>query len=248
MYLSLFQIANIVFIALLLLLAIRILWMTLLHPPSQPAAWKEGIKMKRIPASLIRLERFYPDKIRFYTWWLQIERLKKQTIPGAFAELGVYQGESARLLYLMDPSRRFYLFDTFEGFPAEDLRCEQRQAATYTARHFANTSVSRVLKRIGGNDRIVVIPGYFPDSVKSMKAEQFALVNLDADLYNPTKAGLEYFFPRLTPGGVILVHDYNPKWSGVIRAVDEFLQTIPETPVLIPDRDGTMVIIKGKKA
>jgi len=247
MHLSLYQIANLVFIALLLVLVLRYLWMMMVHPPDQPASWKEAMRSGSIPRTLRKLERFYPDKVRFYTWWLQVERLKKESVPGAFAELGVYQGKSARILHLMDPSRRLYLFDTFEGFPAVDLKGEEGKASTYSSGHFADTSVSIVMKKLGGGDGILLFPGYFPETVKSVNEGSFSLVSLDADLYKPTKAGLEYFYPRLSPGGVILVHDYNPHWTGVIRAVDEFMKTIPETPVLIPDRDGTLLIIKGKK-
>ncbi|MBE0649181.1 MAG: class I SAM-dependent methyltransferase [Bacteroidales bacterium] len=244
MALSLFQLTNIVLVALLLFLAIRFLWMTLLHPPSQPAAWKEGVKRKVIPAPLVRLERFYPDKMRLYTWWLQVERLKKTGVSGAFAELGVYKGESARILHLMDPTRKFYLFDTFQGFPEADLEGETGVAATYTSQNFADTSISRVVRKINGNHLVEIVPGYFPGSAQAIADESYALVNIDVDLYKPTKAGLEYFYPRLTSGGIILVHDYNPKWPGVINAVDEFLDTISETPVLIPDRDGTLVVVK----
>jgi len=245
MDLSLFQLVNLVLVALLLFLALRFLWMTLLNPFSQPAAWKEARRERRIPAPLLRRERLYPDKVRFYTWWLQVERLKQEQVPGAFAELGVYQGESARILRRMDPERKFYLFDTFEGFPAEDLEGETGKAATYTSRNFADTSVSQVLKQIGGNDHIVLCPGYFPHSAVPATSETFALVHLDADLYRPTLAGLTFFYPRLNPGGVILIHDCNAKWPGVIRAVDEFCRTIPEVPVLIPDREGTLLIVKN---
>ncbi|MFH1297437.1 MAG: TylF/MycF/NovP-related O-methyltransferase [Bacteroidota bacterium] len=244
MDLSLFQLTNIILVALLLFLAGRFLWMALFHPVNQPAAWKEARRAKRVPVSLIRLERFYSDKVRFFTWWLQTERLHRDKVPGAFAELGVYKGDSARLLHLMDPARKLYLFDTFEGFPGVDLLGETGKAATYTTRNFADTSVSKVLRRIKGNDLLRICPGYFPDSAAPVAGETFALVNIDADLYKPTRAGLEFFYPRMSSGGVILVHDYNRKWPGVVRAADEFLLTIPEFPVLIPDLDGTLVIIK----
>ena len=88
--------------------------------------------------------------------------------------------------------------------------------------------------------------GYFPDTVKGLEEKRFALVNLDADLYNPTKAALEFFYLRLSPGGVIFIHDYNIKWPGIIQAVDEFVRNIPETLVLAPDSEGTVMIIKNK--
>ena len=88
--------------------------------------------------------------------------------------------------------------------------------------------------------------GYFPETIKGLENEIFALVNMDADLYNPTIAGLEFFYPRLSPGGVMLVHDYNPKWEGVMKAVDEFSRKIPESVISLPDMDGTVMIIKNK--
>ena len=245
MDLSLFQLANFILVALLIFLIVRFFWVTIFHPFNQPAAWEEAKREKRLPPFLVRMGRLYPDKIRFYTWWLQTERLHRDKVPGAFAELGVYKGDSARLLHQMDSTRKLYLFDTFEGFPETDLEGETGKAASYTTLNFADTSVSKVLRRINGNDLVKILPGYFPDSAAPASEERFALVNIDVDLYKPTKAGLEFFYPRINRGGVLLVHDYNRKWPGVIKAVDEFLSTIPEIPFLIPDRDGTVVILKG---
>jgi O-methyltransferase len=91
-----------------------------------------------------------------------------------------------------------------------------------------------------------VHPGYFPDSAVGLRENNYALVNMDADLYIPTKAGLEYFYPRISPGGVIMIHDYNEKWEGLMKAVDEFAATIPEPLVVIPDLDSTVMILKNR--
>jgi O-methyltransferase len=69
---------------------------------------------------------------------------------------------------------------------------------------------------------------------------------MDADLYNPTRAGLELFYPLLSPGGVMMVHDYNHKWPGITRAVDDFAGKIPENLVILPDTNGTVMIIRNK--
>ena len=244
MDLSLFQLANIFLITLLLVLFIRFLWMILFNTFNQPVSWKEARKEKRLSIKLMKSERFYPDKVRFYAWWFQVERLKKENIPGDFAELGVYKGESAKIIHQMNPSRKFHLFDTFEGFPEIDLEKEQGKAATYTSMNFADTSLQKVIRKVGGNDNIHIHKGYFPASASQINEVTYALVNIDADLYNPTKAGLEFFYPRLNPGGVIFVHDYNNKWPGVIKAFDDFVANISEVPHLIPDRDGTVFIVK----
>lgn len=64
--------------------------------------------------------------------------------------------------------------------------------------------------------------------------------------YQP-KAGLEYFYPRLSPGGVIIVHDYNPDWPGIMKAVDDFATKIPEPIVLLPDVDSSVMIFKSRE-
>jgi len=245
MKISLFQIINYSLILLVLVLFIRYIWDVLFDRNYQPVAWQLARKEGRLTQILKKLERNYSDKVRFFNWWFQVERLKRDGIPGAFAELGVYKGESARVIHHMDPGRRFHLLDTFDGFKSRDLAVEKGEAATYTTVNFADTSLGRVLKTIGGNDNILPHPGYFPESALKLVHEKFAFVNIDADLYNPTKAGLEFFYPRLSPGGVILVHDYNYKWGGVIKAVDDFCKNIPESLVVIPDMETTVMIIRN---
>ena len=69
---------------------------------------------------------------------------------------------------------------------------------------------------------------------------------MDADLHNPTRAGLEFFYPRLSKGGVILIHDYNTDWPELMHAVDVFVSGIPESLVPVPDADSTVMIIKSQ--
>lgn len=251
---SFFQILNFVIVLVVLVLLVRYLWGMFFDTGYQPEEWQHRKKQGMIRPVLQKLERQFPDKVRFFNWWFQVERLNRAGVPGAFAELGVYKGESARVLHAMDPERVFYLFDTFEGFSGKDLESETGEAATYTTRNFADTSMDKVRHYVSGNDNIKFCPGYFPGSAIKYFSEAsignegppaFALVNIDVDLYNPTKAGLEYFYPLLSPAGVIIVHDYTNKWEGVKKAVDEFCRTIPEWPVEVPDVDGTVMIIKG---
>ena len=246
MHLSLFQILNYSLILLGVIIFTRYIWDVVFNPDYQPSAWKQAKKDGKLGRIILKIEKSYADKVRFFNFWFQVERLHKEQVPGAFAELGVYKGDSARVIHHMDPARRFYLFDTFEGFNETDLSLERGEAATYTRRNFADTDVNKVLLNIEGNGNIFVQQGYFPASAVKLVHEKFALVNIDADLYNPTKAGLEFFYPRLSPGGVILLHDYNNKWEGVVKAVDDFCKTIPENMVVLPDKESTVMIIRNK--
>lgn len=210
-----------------------------------PEEWAHQIKEGKISPELNKAYKSYKDKIRFFSWWLQVDRVKRHQVLGAFAELGVYKGESAKIIHLMDTSRTFHLFDTFEGFQSSDLTKEKGEASTYTEKNFSDTSVDSVKKYLGDTGKFVFHSGYFPQTVIGLEKERFAFVNIDADLYVPIKAGLEFFYPRLVSGGVIFIHDYNYKWEGCRKAVEEFLRTIPEKLILFPDQDGTVAIIKN---
>jgi hypothetical protein len=66
-----------------------------------------------------------------------------------------------------------------------------------------------------------------------------SVVNLDCDLYQPMKSGLEFFYPRMPLGGIMFLHDYSSLyWDGAKLAVDEFCAETGEFIVLMPDRAG----------
>jgi O-methyltransferase len=212
-----------------------------------PEQWLHMLKKKKLPETLINIEKHYNDKVRFYNFWFQIERLKKENVKGSFAELGVYKGETAKIIHAMDNSRKLHLFDTFEGFKKDDLKEETGEAATYSTKNFADTNEKKVIDYINGNNNIILHKGHFPETTKGLEDEKFALVNIDADLYNPIKDGCHFFYPRLSPGGVIIIHDYNHKWEGAVKAVNEFAKGIPENIIELPDMHGTVMIIKNKE-
>lgn len=191
-------------------------------------------------AAAHRLVMASPDPVRYGTVALAVNRVVQQEIIGSFAEVGVYSGELSRLIHVLAPDRPLFLFDTFEGFPSEDL--EGRTDA-----RFRDTSVEAVRKRIGDMSNVVIRKGRFPETAVGLDDERFALVILDLDLYPPTFAGLEFFYPRTVPGGFIIFDDYNNSESlwGVKRAVTEFLGDKPEYPIEIADSWGTLLMRKG---
>lgn len=241
---SLLQLTNGILVLLFLFLGFKYLETNWSYKISKPHAWEEAVRLGNVPKKIKKLERFYRDKVRFYTFWLQVRRLKQENIAGAFAEVGVYKGETARILHAIDPSRHFHLFDTFEGFDNKDLEAEKLDTTGLI--DFSDTDVESVTTFIGGNENLVFHPGYFPKTTENLPEEKYALVHLDADLYNPTLSGLRYFYPRLSEGGVIIIHDYNHSWEGVTKAVDEFISTIPESLVPLADWQGSVMILKNK--
>lgn len=152
--------------------------------------------------------------------------LKEKNVQGAVAELGVYRGDFAKEINRVFPQRDLYLYDTFEGFPAEDLSFEMKNSLILNdVGKFTDTSADFVLKRMANKERCIIRKGYFPESasVDSQKNKQFAFVNIDVDLYKPLLAGLEYFWPLMARHGYLLVHDYfSLSYSGAKKAIEEF--------------------------
>jgi len=174
------------------------------------------------------------------------EQVIDEDVAGDFAELGVHMGHSAKVLADViaahEADRRLYLFDTFEGFDERDLDgVDADQPAIY-----GDTSLLTVQQYIGHGDVCRYRPGYFPDTAEGMPSDAtFALVHLDCDLYEPTRAALDFFYPRLSTGALVIVHDYSSgHWPGVPQAVHEFLTDKPERLLLLPDKSGSAVFRK----
>jgi len=167
--------------------------------------------------------------------------LEAEGIAGSLAELGVYKGTTAKLLHALMPARTLWLFDTFEGFDARDLAHEARDAGGF---RFDDTSLEAVLRYVDGGERVRACKGRFPDTAAQVPdGERFALVHLDADLQKPTADALAFFYPRMTPGGFIVLHDYGSgAWPGIALAADAFFADKPEGIVRIPDKSGTAIV------
>ena len=177
---------------------------------------------------------------------LLLRTIIENKIKGEIAELGVYKGETAKLIHHYCPDRTLNLFDTFEGFSEKDVSKENDQIRnSESVNNFKDTSVDSILRFIDPqNSNVKVYQGYFPETVnKKLEQTIFSFVHLDADLFEPTKNGLEFFYPRVSSGGIILIHDYNA-WPGCRKAVDEFFCLKKEFPIPMPDKSGSAIIVK----
>jgi hypothetical protein len=150
------------------------------------------------------------------------------SLPGEIAELGVYKGGTAKILAKACPTKRVHLFDTFEGMPATDEVKDIHKAGD-----FNDTSLEAVRSFLSDCPNVDFHPGYFPESIAGLEDLRFALAYIDADIYQSTKDALEFFYPRMVPGGIMVFDDYEwPRCPGVKLALEEFLAGKPERPVI----------------
>lgn len=192
------------------------------------------------------------DYCRYGTLTLIMEEIENNEVQGELAELGVYRGDFAKCINERFPNRKLYLFDTFEGFDNRDVTEDIEKGFTSKEwfegwRNFRYTHLDLVMEKMMHKDQCVVRKGYFPDTIPAEELK-FALVSLDCDLYEPMLAGLRYFYPRLSKGGYIMIHDYNQvkHLRGVKQAVHDYEAEASEKLVKIPIPDvcGTLVIGK----
>jgi hypothetical protein len=185
------------------------------------------------------------DISRFYFFCLVFDQLAKEGIQGDLVELGVYRGHTAALIATMARrlGRTAFLLDTFEGFERSDLRGIDAGHAM----QFADTSLEAVRAHVG-EENVRFVKGHFPGTCNELPQTSYCLVHIDCDLYAPILSALEYFYPRLVPGGFLIIHDYSSlAWDGAERAVDEFFADKPEAITPLTDGAGSVVIRRARQ-
>lgn len=190
------------------------------------------------------------DYVRKATFALVAQMLKKKNVKGECAEVGVFRGAFSRLINEEFPEKKLYLFDTFEGFDSRDMTINDEfdmsvSSCSNLYNGVLDTSVQQVIDNMPFPEQCVIRKGYFPETTEGMDSEEkYSFVSLDTDLYNPIYSGLEYFYPKMSSGGIIMVHDYGSPWlKGVARAVDEFTEQNNIFPIPIPDECGSVLIV-----
>jgi O-methyltransferase len=202
----------------------------------------EAMRFPSYPPPIARQIAGSGDPARYASLALAIRTLQREQIPGDFAEVGVYRGATSRFLLQAAPERTLYLFDTFQGFARQD-----REPENADDERFTDTSEAAVRAALGDARNAVLRPGYFPDTTSGLEDLRFAFVLLDLDVYAPTAAGLAFFYPRLTRGGYLFVHDVNNPESNWAcrRALNEYLADKPERAIELPDKWGSAVFRKA---
>jgi len=194
----------------------------------------------------IFLEKIYLKEIHRLSAIECIEReIYRNNIAGAVAEAGVYRGYTAMHINYLFPDRKLYLFDTFEGFHEDDQREDDKNDRYNLKIDYSDTTEAVVLGNMRFPKNCIVKKGWFPESAKDVN-ETFAFVRLDMDLYEPILAGLRFFYPKMSKGGYIAIHDCRSKnFAGARDAIEDFCREEHINFMCMPDGLGTAVISIG---
>ncbi len=229
-------------------LAPDLVWITVLNREAA-ASIEAGLRALGCEGPIETLNPFRERMdLRLAQVRLMAEEINAAGLPGAVAELGVYQGALAAELNRLFPDRTLYLFDTFTGFSQADVEAERRLSShtRALAGDFADTSVRLVREKLPHPEKAVFCQGLFPETLPE-DLPPLAFVSLDPDLYQPALLGLRAFWPRLVPGGTVLIHDYNSaQFPGAGRAVRRFCLEQGLMAIPLADLHGSAILFKQK--
>lgn len=185
-----------------------------------------------------------------------VEYVARNDIEGAIVECGVWRGGSMMavaysLLAIGCTRYDLYLFDTFSGMvqPSRkdgDAASEKLKRKANDKHGWCLATLDDVRANLAATgypaSRIHFVQGRVEDTIPGFAPGSISLLRLDADWYESTKHDLEHLYPRLTPGGVLVIDDYG-SWPGCRKAVDEFFAE-SRKPLLLNriDRGGRIAV------
>jgi O-methyltransferase len=174
----------------------------------------------------IRLEgRDWPPFAHTMVGWHRLDHLQRcaeaalrDGIPGDFLEAGVWRGGAAILLRAVLKARgvtdrRVWAADSFAGLPPPNSARYPADAGLDLHR-FPQLAVS--LETVRANfsrydlldDQVRFLQGWFRDTLPVAPVERISLLRLDGDLYESTTDALTHLYPKVSPGGFVIVDDY----------------------------------------
>lgn len=196
-----------------------------------------GVSVSRHNRMLDRYAQLF-EKYRSYTMipeGLFIQNLDLcnafSHLEGDFVECGVWRGGmSAAIVELLGPQRHAHLFDSFEGLPpAKDIDGKEAiawqqdtSAPNYYDNCAAEEKFARDAMKAAAHQKYTIYKGWFDQTLKNYNARPIAVLRLDGDWYDSIKVCLDYLFPLVVEGGIVILDDYNT-WDGCTRAVHDYL-------------------------
>ncbi len=186
---------------------------------------------------------------------LALIALKKEVVAD-FAEAGCWKGHSSYFLsklindYNLKKNKniKLFIFDSFEGLSEINEKDKN-------VKKLDKNLIKKIKTQFVSNDQFVknevlkdfkfveIFKGWIPEKFIKVKDKKFSFVHIDVDLYEPTLQSLEFFFPRLIEGGIIVCDDYNSfGFDGAKKAWDEFFNKNKVKINFSPAVSGSFII------
>jgi hypothetical protein len=160
-------------------------------------------------------------------------------LPGDTAECGVWNGASSWFIcrHFAGSDKTHHGFDSFEGLP-EPAAVDGpywRRGDCFASEADARANLA--------DFPVNLYAGWIPERFAEVEDRRFCFVNVDVDLYESTRDSIEFFYPRMVPGGVMVFDDYGSEMQspGAGRAIDEFAAERPEPLIKAPTAQAFLI-------
>ena len=147
-----------------------------------------------------------------------VEDIIRRGVPGDLIETGVWRGGSTIFMRAIlqahgDAARRVWVADSFQGLPPPD---PEKYPADAGDTHHTHADLAVSLEQVRAHferyglldDRVRFLKGWFKDTLPTAPIERLAVARLDGDMYESTMDALTSLYPKLSPGGYLIVDDF----------------------------------------
>jgi O-methyltransferase len=182
----------------------------------------------------------------FTACWAGMNALK---LGGDFVECGVSSGilSGTMMHYLCFdkfPERTFFLLDTFSGIPLDMVPEEERETSNVVSQNqiYGNDNLQGVKDKFSRFQNCEIIPGVIPDTLSRVNSDQISYLSIDLNNVEPEIQALQFFWPILTPGAIVILDDYgHPAHIDQKRAMDLFASENEVIIFPLPTRQGLII-------
>jgi O-methyltransferase len=159
-------------------------------------------------------------------------------LTGDTAECGVMNGASSWFIceHFEGSGKTHHGFDSFEGLPEPE-----QVDGDYWRRGDASAAEETARANLRGFP-VELYRGWIPERFEEVADRSFCFVQVDVDLHQPTRDSVEFFYPRMVPGGIMLFDDYGSEMSpGAAKAIDDFVADRPEPLIELPTQQAFLI-------
>jgi O-methyltransferase len=160
-----------------------------------------------------------------------VETALHDGVAGDFIETGVWRGGACILMRAVLKAwgvtdRRVFVADSFAGLPPPN-------AALYPAdandKHHTFAELAVSVEQVKAHferydlldEQVVFLKGWFKDTLPAAPLQKLAVARLDGDMYESTMDAIKVLYPKLSPGGFLIIDDFGAV-PACKQAIDDY--------------------------
>ena len=165
-------------------------------------------------------------------------------------ECGVFEGFTSQVIMeyaaseKLDASFELHLIDSFEGIRLSDLKPEENLdlAIRGNKEKYSQTNFEAIATRFSKYKEVVIHRGFIPEILNEIEVSNIGYLHIDLNCAGPEAEAFRFFWPRIAPGGIIILDDYN--WLGRLeqkRSLDMIADICGRKILSLPTGSGLVV-------